>query len=228
MLSSTRLGRNPASVLPPPVGATNRVERPARARARSSSWWSRGVQPRAANQRAKRSGRSDGDSSGSGRFTRPSVERSAAQSRGPAPADLPPVRLGRFRRTKQHGRGQAPATHPSPQTESVGLVSPVLGAPLRTRTAHVVQFRPIRIAHPGDEAPQAAPPGRNAGFRGTLVETKMKGGDRYGHDGGTSTWDRLRTCRHRVSLKIPICRLRMNPDSDPCGLPLGTNDPTTR
>ena len=35
--SSTRLGRNPASVLPPPVGATSRAERPARSRASSSS-----------------------------------------------------------------------------------------------------------------------------------------------------------------------------------------------
>ena len=36
-LSSTRLGKNPASVLPAPVGAISSTERPARAFARSSS-----------------------------------------------------------------------------------------------------------------------------------------------------------------------------------------------
>jgi hypothetical protein len=56
-LSSTRLGKNPAKVLPPPVGAISSTERPARALANSSSWCGRGVQPRAANQRVKVSGR---------------------------------------------------------------------------------------------------------------------------------------------------------------------------
>src|SRR5262249_48084706 len=37
LLSSTSVGRNPASVLPPPVGAISSTERPARARASSSS-----------------------------------------------------------------------------------------------------------------------------------------------------------------------------------------------
>ena len=55
-LNSTRLGRKPASVLPPPVGAISSTERPACAFARSSSWCARGVQPRLANQR-ERSGR---------------------------------------------------------------------------------------------------------------------------------------------------------------------------
>jgi hypothetical protein len=55
--SSTRLGRNPASVLPAPVGATSRAERPAFALARRSSWCARGAQPRPANQARKRSGR---------------------------------------------------------------------------------------------------------------------------------------------------------------------------
>ena len=54
--SSTRLGRKPASVLPPPVGATSSVAGSA-ARARSASWCGCGVQPRRANQAAKRGGR---------------------------------------------------------------------------------------------------------------------------------------------------------------------------
>jgi hypothetical protein len=56
-LNSTKLGRNPASVLPPPVGAISSTERPARALAKSSSWCARGVQPRLANQRANGSGK---------------------------------------------------------------------------------------------------------------------------------------------------------------------------
>ena len=56
-LNSTRLGRKPASVLPPPVGAISKTERPACALAKSSNWCARGVQPRLANQRANGSGR---------------------------------------------------------------------------------------------------------------------------------------------------------------------------
>ena len=37
VLNSTRLGKNPASVLPAPVGAISSTERPARAFAKSSS-----------------------------------------------------------------------------------------------------------------------------------------------------------------------------------------------
>ena len=62
--SSTRLGRKPARVLPAPVGATSRTERPARALARRSSWCGRGAQPRLSNQRRKRSGRGDAESTG--------------------------------------------------------------------------------------------------------------------------------------------------------------------
>ena len=54
--NSTSVGRKPASVLPPPVGAISSDDRPARAFSSSASWWARGVQPRAANQRAKTSG----------------------------------------------------------------------------------------------------------------------------------------------------------------------------
>ena len=49
-------GRKPASVLPPPVGATRSVAGSA-ARARSASWCGCGVQPRRANQAAKKGGR---------------------------------------------------------------------------------------------------------------------------------------------------------------------------
>jgi hypothetical protein len=59
-LNSTRLGRNPASVLPAPVGAISSAERPARALASRSSWCGRGVQPRLANQRANTSGSGGG------------------------------------------------------------------------------------------------------------------------------------------------------------------------
>ena len=59
MLNSTRLGRNPASVLPAPVGAISRTERPPRAFANSSSWCARGVQPRLANQRLNTAGKSE-------------------------------------------------------------------------------------------------------------------------------------------------------------------------
>ena len=56
VLNSTRLGKNPANVLPAPVGAISSTERPARAFASSSSWCARGIQPRLANQRANGSG----------------------------------------------------------------------------------------------------------------------------------------------------------------------------
>ncbi len=55
-LNSTSDGKNPASVLPAPVGAISSTERPARAFASSSSWCARGSQPRCANQRANGSG----------------------------------------------------------------------------------------------------------------------------------------------------------------------------
>ena len=55
---SIRLGRKPASVLPPPVGAISRAWAPSRAACTMASWWARGAQPRAANQSAKRSGSS--------------------------------------------------------------------------------------------------------------------------------------------------------------------------
>src|ERR1700724_3647810 len=56
-LNSTRLGKNPAKVLPPPVGAIRSTERPACALANSSNWCARGVQPRLAHQRVNGSGR---------------------------------------------------------------------------------------------------------------------------------------------------------------------------
>jgi len=58
VLNSTNVGKNPASVLPAPVGAISSAERPACAFANNSSWCARGAQPRAANQRAKTSGNS--------------------------------------------------------------------------------------------------------------------------------------------------------------------------
>ena len=45
------VGRNPASVLPPPVGAISSTLSPARAASSMASWCGRGVQPCAANQR---------------------------------------------------------------------------------------------------------------------------------------------------------------------------------
>ena len=54
--SSTSVGRNPASVLPPPVGAISSTLSPARAASSIASWCRRGVQPCAANQPAKGSG----------------------------------------------------------------------------------------------------------------------------------------------------------------------------
>src|SRR5437773_1411759 len=73
MLNSTSVGRNPASVLPAPVGAISRTERPARAFASNSSWWARGAQPRLANQRANGSGRTASVSVRSRAVTRPPV-----------------------------------------------------------------------------------------------------------------------------------------------------------
>ena len=52
--SSTSVGRNPASVLPAPVGAINRADRPARAFSRSAIWCARGVHPRAELERSFR------------------------------------------------------------------------------------------------------------------------------------------------------------------------------
>src|SRR5665213_2787971 len=63
-LNSTSVGKNPASVLPAPVGAISSAERSSRALASSSSWCSRGDQPRAANQRRKRSGSNSAGSAG--------------------------------------------------------------------------------------------------------------------------------------------------------------------
>ena len=59
--SSTRVGRKPASVLPAPVGATSRAERPTCAAASSASWCGRGAQPRAANHSAKAGGKAVGE-----------------------------------------------------------------------------------------------------------------------------------------------------------------------
>ena len=61
-----RLGRTPASVLPPTVGATSSAERRARAASTMASWCACGVQPRALNQSAKRAGRAGGSNKGSG------------------------------------------------------------------------------------------------------------------------------------------------------------------
>ncbi len=47
-----RLGRNPARVLPPPVGAISSEWRPSRAFSSISSWCRRGRQPRRPNQSA--------------------------------------------------------------------------------------------------------------------------------------------------------------------------------
>src|SRR3954469_14935330 len=63
-LSSTSVGRNPANVLPAPVGAISSAERSSRDFASSSSWCSRGVHPRAANHRRKPSGSSAALSAG--------------------------------------------------------------------------------------------------------------------------------------------------------------------
>src|SRR5690606_12327862 len=49
-LSSLMVGRNPASVLPAPVGAISIAEAPASVTRRTSSWCRRGSQPRCANQ----------------------------------------------------------------------------------------------------------------------------------------------------------------------------------
>jgi hypothetical protein len=54
--NSTSVGRNPASVLPAPVGAIRSAERSSWAFASNSNWCSRGDQPRTANHRRKRSG----------------------------------------------------------------------------------------------------------------------------------------------------------------------------
>ena len=53
---STRLGRKPASVLPPPVGAISSVSRPVPAWSSSANWCACGRQPRALNQPANGSG----------------------------------------------------------------------------------------------------------------------------------------------------------------------------
>ncbi len=58
---SIRLARNPAKVLPPPVGAISRALRPARAAAIIASWCGRGIQPRRANQDANGSGSGSGN-----------------------------------------------------------------------------------------------------------------------------------------------------------------------
>ena len=55
-------GRKPASVLPPPVGAISRAERPSCAASSIASWCACGRQPRLSNQRAKRGGEEVGSS----------------------------------------------------------------------------------------------------------------------------------------------------------------------
>jgi hypothetical protein len=56
--NSTSVGKNPANVLPAPVGAISSTERSSRAFASKSNWCSRGDHPRAANHWRKRSGSS--------------------------------------------------------------------------------------------------------------------------------------------------------------------------
>src|SRR5712675_2705538 len=62
--NSTSVGKNPASVLPAPVGAISSAERSSRAFAISANWCSRGDHPRAANHWRKRSGSSAAGSVG--------------------------------------------------------------------------------------------------------------------------------------------------------------------
>src|SRR5580704_12304691 len=62
--NSTSVGKNPASVLPAPVGAISSAERSSRAFASNSSWCSRGDHPRAANHWRKRSGSRSAGSAG--------------------------------------------------------------------------------------------------------------------------------------------------------------------
>ena len=61
---STKVGRNPARVLPAPVGATSNVERPFRALWSNSSWCVRGCHPRVANHELNVSGRTTLEISG--------------------------------------------------------------------------------------------------------------------------------------------------------------------
>ena len=53
---STSVGRNPASVLPPPVGAISSALSPAAAASSIAAWNGRSAQPRRANQAANGSG----------------------------------------------------------------------------------------------------------------------------------------------------------------------------
>src|SRR6185437_2625595 len=55
--SSIRLGRNPAKVLPPPVGAISSAWRPARAFSTMANWCALGAQPRVSNHAANPGGR---------------------------------------------------------------------------------------------------------------------------------------------------------------------------
>jgi hypothetical protein len=81
-LNSTNVGRNPARVLPAPVGAISSAERSSRAFASSASWCSRGDHPRPANQRRKVSGRREDEKrSGSGMFTIGRLSRSCRTGR---------------------------------------------------------------------------------------------------------------------------------------------------
>ena len=59
--SSIRLGRKPARVLPPPVGATSSTLCPCAACSTSASWWARGCQPRGVNQAWKFCGQHDAE-----------------------------------------------------------------------------------------------------------------------------------------------------------------------
>src|SRR3569832_2028202 len=57
-VNSTKDGRKPASVLPPPVGAISRTERPCSAKTNKTSRSAHSAQPRDANQRWNTSGNS--------------------------------------------------------------------------------------------------------------------------------------------------------------------------
>src|SRR2546421_3179779 len=116
-LSSTSVGRNPANVLPAPVGAISSAERSSRDFASSSSWCSRGLHPRPANHRRKRSGSSAALSAGEAVMMRGGTAKQVS-------------RCGGFVEGRRRAK-LVPCPAPRPDTPLLGCLEILSSLPLR-------------------------------------------------------------------------------------------------
>ena len=128
-LSSTSVGRNPASVFPAPVGAISSAERSSRAFSNSANWCARGDQPRAANHCWKRSGSS---AAGSADVLRMRGGTASQVSRGGEFVEGWPLRLSPLA-----GRGRRAAELASLAYSVTGLSETIQSLPLKVEMNNV-------------------------------------------------------------------------------------------